>query len=141
MGCFIFDHCLISFHDIDILYIGFLMFHQFPPQFYHFVIVVTQFCDVSPFSHQFSGFWWFLFFTLFFIIFHNVCRLFFEMMFFRKMGEMRFRVVSKQFFWCLPPFRNYIKKWFRFSPESRISCLCHFDFIYDMLLFKNVNLV
>ena len=72
MGCFIFDNFLVSFHDIDILYIGFLMFHQFPPQFYHLVIVVTQFCDFSPFSHQFSVFWWFIFFTLFFIIFHFI---------------------------------------------------------------------
>ena len=82
MVCSIFDHFLISFYQIDILYIGFVIFDQFTSQFYHVVIVVTWFCVFCSFSHQVSAFDFFLPCSVSYFIIFVVC--FFEMMFFTE---------------------------------------------------------
>ena len=116
--------CFISFLLIfiisSLLSHGFVTFHHFLINVQHFDGFFSLHCSLS-------------YFIMFVVCFSRLC-------FSEKVGEMRCRVVSKQFFGAYHH-SGAIFFFLKFSPESKISFLCHFDFIYNMFLFKNVNLV
>ena len=87
------------FHHIDIVSLLFSYCTSFLPQIHHFVVVVTWFCDLSPYFSSGFSILRVAFFTLFFSYFIMLVVCVLRFMFFtKKVGEVRFDIIIKQFF-------------------------------------------
>ena len=117
--------CFISFLLIfiisSLLSHGFVTFHHFLINVQHFDGFFSLHCSLS-------------YFIMFVVCFSRLC-------FSEKKWEKCVVASSVSSFLVLTTIPELYNFFLKFSPESKISFLCHFDFIYNMFLFKNVNLV